>query len=65
MDWDNQLIALHLTTCDFFFQLSTPSYLKISPNSNSLFTYEETITIFNFGILNDHKNVKSINYQTC
>ena len=60
MDWQNQLITVYLTTCDFFSQLSPQSYLKISPNSNPLFTDEETITIFIFGILNDHKNVKSI-----
>ena len=60
MDWQNQLITVYLTTCDFFSQLSPHTFLKISPNANSLFSDEETITIYVFGILNDLKNVKSI-----
>ena len=60
MDWQNQLITVYLTTCDFFSQLSPHTFLKISPNANSLFSKEETITIYVFGILNDLKNVKSI-----
>lgn len=60
MVWQNQLITVYLTTCDFFSQLSPKTFLKISPNSNPLFTDEETITIYIFGILNDLKNVKSI-----
>jgi len=60
MDWQSQLITVYLTTCNFFSQLSSKTFLKISPNSNPLFTDEETITIYIFGILNDLKNVKSI-----
>jgi hypothetical protein len=60
MDWQNQLIKIYLTICDFFSQLSPKVFLKISPNANPLFTDEETITIYIFGILNGQKNVKSI-----
>jgi hypothetical protein len=60
MDWQNQLIKIYLTTCNFFSQLSPHAFLKISPNSNPLFTDEEVITIYIFGILNGLKNVKSI-----
>ena len=60
MDWQNQLIKIYLTICEFFSQLSSKVFLKISPNSNPLFTDEETITIYIYGILNGQKNVKSI-----
>jgi len=60
MDWQSQLIKIYLTTCNFFSQLSPHAFLKISPNSNPLFTDEEVITIYTFGILNGLKNVKSI-----
>jgi hypothetical protein len=64
MDWQNQLITVFLTTCKFFPQLSPHSFLKISPNSNPLFTDEECITIYIFGILRNLKTVKSIHYFT-
>lgn len=60
MDWQNQLIKIYLTICEFFSQLSPKVFLKISPNANPLFTDEETITIYIFGILNGQKNVKFI-----
>lgn len=60
MDWQNQLITVYLTTCNFFSQLSPHSFLKISPNSNPLFSDEETVTIYIFGILSEFKNIKSI-----
>jgi hypothetical protein len=60
MDWQNQLITVYLTTCDFFSQLSTKIFLRISPNSNPLFTDEEVITIYIFGILSGLKNNKLI-----
>lgn len=60
MDWQNQLITVYLTTCNFFSQLSSKIFLKISPNANPLFTDEEVITIYIFGILNGLKNIKSI-----
>ncbi len=60
MDWQSQLIKIYLTICNFFSQLSPHTFLKISPNSNPLFTDEEVITIYIFGILNGLKNVKSI-----
>ncbi|WGL59781.1 hypothetical protein QEJ31_14715 [Pigmentibacter sp. JX0631] len=60
MDWQNQLINVYPTTCNFFSQLSSKIFLKISPNANPLFTDEEVITIYIFGILNGLKNIKSI-----
>ncbi len=60
MDWQSQLITVYLTTCNFFSQLSPHTFLKISPNSTPLFTDEEAITIYIFGILNNLKNKKSI-----
>lgn len=60
MNWQNQLINVYLTTCDFFSQLSPYVYLKISPNSSPSFTDEETITIYIFGILRNLRTVKSI-----
>ena len=60
MDWQSQLINVYLTTCKVISQLSPYVFLKISPNSNPSFTYEEAISIYIFGILRNHKTVKAI-----
>ncbi len=54
------MIKIYPTTCFFFSQLFPHIFLKISPNSNPLFTDEKVITIYIFGILHGLKNVKSI-----
>ena len=60
MDWQSQLINIYLTICKFFSQLSPYVFFKISPKSNPSFTDEEAISIYIFGILQNHKTVKSI-----
>jgi hypothetical protein len=64
MDWQSQLITVYLTTCKFFSQLSPYVFLKISPNSNPSFTDEEAISIYIFGIMQNHKTVKSVHNFT-
>jgi len=60
MDWQNQLIDVYLTTCDFFSQLPSHTFLKISPNSGHGFSDAEAITVYTFGIMENLRNVKSI-----
>lgn len=60
MEWEAKLIYLYCTVCHFFSQ--TPSHKKIrnSPNQILQFTDEEVITIFIFGLMEGHKNLKNI-----
>ena len=60
MDWQNQIITVYLTNCNFFSQLSPKNFVKVNTNSNPMFSDEETIIIYIFEILNNLKNVKSI-----
>lgn len=60
MEWDAKLIYIYCTVCQFFSQ--TPAHKKIrkSPNQILEFTDEEIITIFIFGLMEGHKNLKNI-----
>jgi hypothetical protein len=62
MDWQNQLIFVYLTACEYFSQRPTSEILRISPNSNPIFTDEEAITAYIFGIISSKRNVKQIHY---
>jgi Transposase DDE domain len=60
MNWQNQLIFMYFNTCEFFSQLPTYQFFRISPNSSPSFTDEEVITIYVFGILQNMRTVKAI-----
>ena len=60
MNWQDQLISIYLTVCEFFSQLSPYIFLKIGPNSSPSFSDEEAITIYIFGIIQNLRNKKAI-----
>lgn len=60
MDWQNQLIFVYLTVCEYFSQRPVSEILRISPNSNPNFTDEEALTAYVYGIISSKKNVKQI-----
>ena len=63
MNWENQLISVYVTACDFFSQLDPRVFLKISPNSNHSFLDSEAITVYIFGVMEGFRNVKSIHHH--
>ncbi len=60
MDWQNQLIFIYVNVCEYFAQDKERYLIRISPNSNPLFTDEEAITIFIYGIISIRSDVKNI-----
>lgn len=64
MDWQNQLIFIYINVCEYFAQDQENRVLRISPNSKPIFTDEEAITIFIFGIIQTQSNVKKIHMYT-
>lgn len=60
MNWQNQLIYVYLNVCEFFLQESPAQNLRISPNSNPIFTDQEVITVYVFGIMQGCTNIKKI-----
>ena len=64
MDWEAQLIFVYLTVCHFFMQDPRRKKIRNSPNNILIFTDEEVIAIYIFGILSGHRTVKNIHKFT-
>ena len=60
MDWETQLIFIYDSVCKYFKQDKENHLLRISPNSNPIFTDEEAITIFIYGTLSIKNDIKTI-----
>jgi len=58
MDWEAQLILIYLTVCEFFMQEDIRHTIRKSPNASPIFTDEEVMTIYIFGILSGHRTNK-------
>ncbi|MEM9985836.1 MAG: transposase [Bacteroidota bacterium] len=55
MNKENRLIALYLLICDYFSDGLSDHFGRLSNNSSPLFTDEEVVTIYLFGLLEDQK----------
>lgn len=62
MDWQDQLIYVYLNVCEYFSQLKKEKFLRASPNFQPIFTDEEVITIYVFGIMQHLTCVKQIHF---
>jgi len=60
MNWQDQLISIYISACDFFLQIEATKILRCGPNSSPSFTDSEALTIYIFGILKKQRTVKSI-----
>ena len=60
MNWQDQLIYVYLNVCEFFLQDSVAKNLRVSLNSKPIFTNEEVLTIYIFGIMRGYISIKKI-----
>lgn len=64
MNWQDQLISVYLTVCEFLEQHAPYQFFRVGPNSYPSFTDAETLAIYIFGILENQRTVKAIHSHT-
>lgn len=58
MAWEDKMIYIYCTVCNFFSQTSAHKKIRKSPNQTLEFRDEEVITIFIFDLMEGYKNLQ-------
>ena len=64
MDWHNQLITLYLYVCKHYEQTLCAYSQRMSNHADLSFTDDEVITLYLFGVMNKHTDIKQIHTYT-
>lgn len=60
MGWEEQLITLYLTICEKYQENLWVSCQRFTNGGQTIFTDEEVLTLYLFGILRGHRTIKAI-----